>query len=460
MIETIVWKRRGIQTPSAFLRGSAERPLRVTLHTSSFQNLSDDEIEILELLSELSSLPELDILQTEAGSLPHIDLGDFENATDDVRVRVIYQGEPRRFTHVLYPKQYYEMAVRMGGHEAQKADVGVAFQDLLIARAHTVLDQDILVTKSPWLLNHPKNVFVREANPRTILDAAKVIGLFLRSRDRYVYRIVDIATLSFDRGLFYWVLVRQYLPNLWRYFSACVESQAIRKDDVLFVGQSILRRCERALQARDKIGEQFYVPQGNSTRDVMMYHFDYLTLLLGGALDAEAVIAHRVYGLAGEEKQASFRRAGFVKALEQMKAKRLYALVTSQKSKDLLAILFELRNTIHRAALTTLGYISVPHSEASYIEVDPGLANILWAATQRLATPEEWGLVKEVEMMIEPYTCAAMLVRECLQLIDEIAAATDIEALFMGQPAPKLMDAPPEDDVFGSSIRKRLSLLG
>src|SRR5215471_13321252 len=69
--------------------------------------------------------------------------------------------------------------------------------------------------------------------------------------------------------------------------------------------------------------------------------------------------------------------------------------------------------------------------------------NSLWTVAQRLATPETWGLIKKIGIMIEPYTCAAALVQECLNLIDEIAAATDVEALFMHQQVPKLMDAPP-----------------
>src|SRR5262249_11383158 len=159
-------------------------------------------------------------------------------------------------------------------------------------------------------------------------------------------------------------------------------------DDVLYVGQSILTRCARALQARDMIGEQFYLPQDNSTRDMMMYHFDYLTLLLAGALDAQAVIAHRVYGLASvkiSERQASFRQRSFVKALGKMKANRLHTILMSQKSKDFLEILFELRNTIHRAALSTQAYVSAPHPQASYIKVDPQLVNTLWTVAQRLA---------------------------------------------------------------------------
>lgn len=461
MIEPIVWNRRGRQTPSAFLKGQTERPLRVTFHTATFQNLSDDENKALELLLELVLVPELEALQTEPGILPHMDLGDFQSDTDYVHVKVIYRGKPRRRTQVFYPKQYYDMAVRLVSHnETWNEDVEAVFQDLLVARAHTVLDQDILITKSPLLLNHPQNVFVREANPRTILDAAKIIGLFLRNRDQYVYRIESNVTLSFDRGLFYWVLVRQRLPSSWRCFSACVKSSSIRKDDTLYVCQSVLTRCDRALQARDRIGEQFFIPQNNNTRDVMMYHFDYLTLLLAGALDAQAVIAHRVYELSTPEWRASFRQDTFKKKLRQVKANRLYALLTDQKNIDLLTILFELRNTIHRAALITLGYVlESPHSEKSYIEVDSQLASTLLMVTHRISTPEAWGFIEEGGVMIEPYSCATTLVQECIRLIDEIADATDVEALFMDQPIPELLNTSPEDPIFDSVVMKRLALL-
>jgi hypothetical protein len=40
-----------------------------------------------------------------------------------------------------------------------------------------------------------------------------------------------------------------------------------------------------------------------------MYHFDYLTLLLAGALDAQAVVAHRAYEVGKPpESKAGFRK--------------------------------------------------------------------------------------------------------------------------------------------------------
>jgi len=87
---------------------------------------------------------------------------------------------------------------------------------------------------------------------------------------------------SFSRGRFYWVLARNKLPNMRRYFSGCVYAGAVRKDDTLYLGQSVLMRCARALEARDAIGFNFYIPQNNDVRDAIMYHFDYLMLLLSG----------------------------------------------------------------------------------------------------------------------------------------------------------------------------------
>jgi hypothetical protein len=69
--------------------------------------------------------------------------------------------------------------------------------------------------------------------------------------------------------------MRHRLPALWRYFSACLQSESIRQDGISGLGESVLTRSVRAIQARDEIGQQFYVAQGNNTRDAMMYHFDY-----------------------------------------------------------------------------------------------------------------------------------------------------------------------------------------
>ncbi len=289
-----------------------------------------------------------------------------------------------------------------------------------------------------------------------------MVGLFLRSRDNYTYSAGRSGRVAFDRGLFYWILMRHRLPAMWRYFGACVLAEKVRQDDIVYLSQSILTRCERAIQARDKIGEQFYVPQGNNSRDAIMYHFDYLTLLLAGALDAQARIAHRAYKISKpRENDVSFRRPPFLKALEQS-ASPLFALVTDSHNRDIIELIYLPRHTIHGAALHPLAYQDGAKPELSFVSVPQQDSESLWQMTERCGSAEKWGLTRIAQMiLLEPYTYATTLVDEGLKLINKIALMTDVVRLFPQNYAiPEIKDQPPEDKVFGERVRERLAVLG
>jgi hypothetical protein len=250
---------------------------------------------------------------------------------------------------------------------------------------------------------------------------------------------------------------------MWRYFRGCIEADAIRKDGTLYLGQSILVRAVRALEARDAIGMQFYLAQGNNTRDAIMYHFDYLTLLLVGVFDAEARIAHRVYGVTQpQERNASFCRKDYWEALGHNGAINLYNTISGQRFQDLLTLLHELRNTIHGAALPTTGYRGFASQEESHVTVLPDYRQALWQVATRYSSLDHWGLVEQRnELWFEPYSYAVTLVDECFKEADAIAAATEIDKLFpSGHSIPPLADQSPEDEIFGKRTRHRLAILG
>jgi len=291
MIERINWARSGFDEPSSpFLRGKSERPLKITFHTSSLAEAPAEEAKALEALRQLAHLPEIKALDTESGSLPHLEIGAFENSDAYIPVTIRSQNSITK-AGIPFPHQWLGIAAHLTGQtDPQHSEVQSVFADLVIARAHCAFEYDILITSSHQLLTHRADALVREANPRTPSEAAQIVGLFLRSHSNYTWQASERRRHTLNRGLFYWVLVRHRLPSMWRYFSACVHAETVRGDDILHLGQSILVRCARALEARDAIGVQFYIPQNNDTRDVIMYHFDYLTLLLAGAFDAQARI--------------------------------------------------------------------------------------------------------------------------------------------------------------------------
>ena len=181
-------------------------------------------------------------------------------------------------------------------------------------------------------------------------------------------------------------------------------------------------------------------------------------------LTAEARIAHRVYGVTQpHERDARFRRKHYRESLGHIGATKLYSIISGPCFQDLLPLLHELRNTIHGAALTTMGYHGYARSAESYITVLPAYRQALWQAATRYSSPDHWGLVQQrIVLWLEPYTYAVTLVDECFKYIDAIAAATDIEKLFpSGHTILPLLDQPPENELpFSKRTSHRIAILG
>ena len=461
LIAPVTWEgARGGELPSPFQRGKQERPLRITLHTSTFAALAPPEWDAADALRELAGEPDIVTVATEPGPLPQLHVGPFDPTADHVPVSVRYPDGRTSHTGVWFPAQWPRLAAQLAGQsDPHHPDAQAALGDLLVAQAHAAARQDILVTGSPWLLGPTGRELMGRVNPLRPSDAAKLSGLFLRSRERYLL----LPGLPTGRWLLYWALARAALPSMRRYFGACVPAGDARGDDTASLGGSVLLRFARALQARDAIGVQCYVPQTHDAQDAAMYHFDYLSLLLVGALDAQARVAHRAYGLpARAERNASFNKPAWRDQLLRQGAVPLHRLATDPASLAVLSLLFTLRHLIHGAALHAVTSGSDARSASTLVELPNDEAQQLWDAAEGQGSAARWGMTQSAtETMFSPYPYASALVEECLRLIDAIAAETDVARLFpLGHVVPPLTDAPSEDVAFSEPARRWLSFLG
>lgn len=465
---------------SPFSRGQDERPIKLTFHYSTLVGLPDEELAALEALYELCHLPEVDQMHTEDGPLPSINISDSIANYDGYLVGISDENGPRDglFGGIQSRDQWPGIATGLvGGGAENSPNAKAMLNDLIIAQAHCTLSRDILVTTSRWLLDRRTRSWVQESNPHLPSEAAKILGLFLRSHDNFTYKASEMSAASFDQGMFYWVLIRHRLPSMWRYFSACHYAGDARGDDTFDLAQSIFERCVRATKARDAIGERFYQARARATIDDSLYHFDYLSLLLAGALDAQARIAHRAYHIIKpEERRASFRSRAFKNALVQHGAEQLYDLVSSREFEALTTLIYQLRNTIHGAGAKDLV------ERQSGTTVDAGFAHLseevgkkLCSAAGVLGSPEGWGLrqrsisllkppnteIEHVEeYLAEPFTYSISLLKESFKMIDKVATLTDVEKLFpYGYSIPELMEKPSANGVFQKEIRERIDIL-
>jgi len=194
-----------------------------------------------------------------------------------------------------------------------------------------------------------------------------------------------------------------------------------------------------------------------------MYHFDYLTLLLVGAFDVEVRIAHRVYHIhRPNERFASFRKAVFQNALGKAGASTLHDLITRKHFQDVMILLHELRNTIHGSVLELTGFSKAGKPDLHSIALPSDEGQRIWETAERLSTPDRWGLFWSFDKVyLEPFKFANTLINECFQLIDEVAAATDVMRLFpSGSANLNLTEFHAEHWAFNEEIRKRFDLLG
>ena len=455
-------KKGLLDKPSTpFEKGQMARPIRITFHSSTLKELSEGEKTALDVLLEFAAVesPNLSVLITEPGNIQLLEIGS-QSEDDSIPVTIRYSEEHYLQSGIRCSNQLPDLANYMVGRlVGDSSDQVQALQDLIVARAHHSVHHDILVTNSKWLLRNKEIGYVEEANPLLPSEALKIVGLLFRIRGDFRYA----GRSAFDRGLFYWTLVRHKLPAMWRYFSACVYSEKPRGDDILVLGQSILVRCERAMQACDEIGRLFYVRQNNNTRDEAMYHFDYLTLLLSGALDAQARVAYRTYQITvpSSERNVNFRDGGFVTEISKTDS-NLAGFLNGDYFKDISKIISKMRNTIHGAGLITTAYQDGVAPEKSFVHIPDIDAQTIWDICDKYGSAANWGLLKLLGMILfEPYAFSQRLLEHSSEIVNTIAILTQVEKLFpAGVPIPELKKSPPaDDDTFDARIGERLALL-
>lgn len=472
MIEPINWPKMLFdETLSPFIKGPHQRPLRLTFHTSTLTSPHTEEAEALEAMYQLSNLSDIDALETGAGNrFPNIEVGTAEPYIDGMQglpIMIVHGESRQRRARIPNPQDLEARAYRLADQNTTSlTNVSKIINDLIVAQDHYRLDRDLLVTLSPVLLNHRDDHRVREANPRTPTEAAQIVGLFLRSRDKFMYEIKGSMVVIISRKDFYRTLVYDRLPNMRYFGSAWWDGEQPDDNNIFYLIQSAIVRCTRALEARDAIGELFYAPQDSDSSEQCMYHFDYLTLLLVGAFDAIARVAHRAYqiGTSPSEYSAGFRKHRFNTALKNNGAVRLYDLIDGKHSQAVMTLIYELRNCIHGAALPTPKVQSIvsTYPQPFALTVPTMVATKIWTAAGQCGEPEQWGLTQWSELLLEPYSYAVKLVEESLTLLDSMVSAIDMNRLVPGEDARHSMREPREEPLspFSAHIRMRISVLG
>lgn len=217
--------------------------------------------------------------------------------------------------------------------------------------------------------------------------------------------------------------------------SACTAScQKIGRHyetDIGDISATVLVRSSQALQARDFLGILFYKQECSGE---VVYHFNYLTLLLVGALDALSKLVNKIYAVTPNERIVSFRNEQFRQELRSLAGERIYDLLSSPDSIGIQWLLPAIRNTVHTAgpqlhslrhsASSASGCFLIFPAETTSRAIDKGMQS------DELA---EWGIFsrprQESSIDVEPYTFASKASKKVVELIDAIAAEIDVSTV-------------------------------
>ncbi len=302
-------------------------------------------------------------------------------------------------------------------------------RDVVAAQvADQALKADLFVTARPYLLATKLGV-TREAVVCSVEEALALVGLYLRTQGEY---LLDDHS-RYGRGLYFWVAARALLPAGWRWFSACVQHSS-GGGDLIGLGESALRRVTRALMVRDSVHVRLCRPQDHDVAEEGLADLDEVCVLLMGALDAAARVAHRALGLSpGGEFGAGWQKTKSGGWLDQVGAVEpdLQARVaTGTDGQYVLTVLRLLRNTVHGAALRSLQSQSSGKPSETLVIVPDGERAEIKTALEALGGAEGWGgRTLAGALVFEPGVVVDRLCQAVIPLLDDVMRLTPVERL-------------------------------
>ncbi len=327
------------------------RKITLTFHSTPFTGITDEEKKALEILVKLSSLEEVDALGFD-DLVSHKVIFDSERQDDEyIRFKIVNaEGKTTKYSGLsktwLRPDYINKLIQEFSSCKGIKVDL--LKQELLEIGSHRELYRDIFITTSPFLLQKKFNF--PEVNICSPKEALKILSLYLRMRGEFewISHFDENVQNVTSRRVFYDYLSKGILTNCWKYLSGLGLHN--KHDSVATLGRSVLNRFSFALQARDEIARLFFLPKSPSIDDSITYHFDYLTLLLSGALDTQALIINKVFDLGQKSQECGLRRTNLLDAIAKGPETKILNEILINK-KDFIAILYKLRNYIHSFSL-------------------------------------------------------------------------------------------------------------
>ena len=295
---------------------------------------------------------------------------------------------------------------------------------LLLAESRNVdilISYDAFLSNPPWSIPSSTCVISPE-------QAVPLLGLFLRSQNYFFLKghrlgaSDDIHAVGSDLSRdFYWPSASDILPNAKRWRLS--ESDRDDHEELVGLANAILQRATWVLQNRDRVLALLSVSHDIGSGEEILSEVLQITLWLLGAVDAAAVIAHRVFDLAGGERNASWQNGEWINSLRNEGGEPVAKLVEEGSRGELvLSILREVRNTIHGMPPSLVLFVQNEENANLAISLPKSRNKSILKAVVNFEVPEIWGFFKSTDgqLLMHPGMFVEVMIPSVFELIDSL----------------------------------------
>ena len=275
------------------------------------------------------------------------------------------------------------------------------------------------------------------------------------------------GNFNMNEGLYFWVGTRELLPAAWRWFTACVQQSDPTGDRTLLeLGESLLRRVQRALEARDRLHRAFNLPQNNDTASAVLSELDSILVSLMGAVDVSARVAHLVLGITGSVRDAGWQN-GQRWLPRVVTAEPALAVLFNADTvhSHVLTILRLMRNTVHGQMIRSIALHRPGRmlETAIVLPADTGDEVAILSAMDALGGRGSWGAsAGPYRWLVDPGVFTEQLLPRIVTMLNEIMETTPVERLSQVRLTQADCQPPAPDPAAGRmdtfSERSRLSI--
>ena len=305
-------------------------------------------------------------------------------------------------------------------------------RDALALQVAEAVHADLFITERPYLF--ARRLPAQGVTVCKLPQALALAGLYLRLQNAFViWRGTDgFGSFNMNEGLYYWVGTRELLPAAWRWFGACVQESLATKDDTLLeLGQSLLRRAQRALEARDRFHRAFNLSQNNDTAGAVLSELDSILVSLMGAVDASARVAHLVLGIPGDSRNAGWQRDQQWLPRVATAEPTLAALFNvGTVHNHVLTILRLMRNTVHGQMIRSIALQQPGRALTTAIMLPANEEATILSSMDALGGRGSWGAsIGPNRWLVDPGTFLEQLLPRIVTMLNEVMVKTPVERL-------------------------------